>query len=114
MKVPPQVQCIWDSLKTTDKTHKTKLHCAILMKRNKVLAIATNRVGSRSQGCGYSDRTIHAEKNVVKKLGDVSQLKGCTLFVSRIGVHAHGSKPCDECVLFLNKCIQQYGLLCVA
>ena len=114
MKVPVPVQCIWDSLQVHEKAHKTKLHCAILMKRNKVLAVATNRVGSRSQGSGYSDRTIHAERNVVKKLGDLSLLRGCTLFVTRIGPHAHGSKPCEECVLFLEKCMANYGLSAVA
>ena len=113
MKLPKQVETIWQSFSTDDKSHKTKLHCAILMKRNKVLAIATNRVGSRSKGCGYSDRTIHAEKNVVKKLGDLSLLKGCTLYVSRISVHAHGSKPCEECTLFLRKCMIQWGLATV-
>lgn len=107
MKIPRVVQDIWDAVEESSSSHKTKLHCAVLVKRGKVLAVATNRVGSRSQGSGYSDRTIHAEKNVVKKLGDISLLRGCTLFVSRIGPIAHGSMPCDECVLFLEKCMAQ-------
>jgi hypothetical protein len=63
---------------------KTSFHVAMLVNRGKILKVASNRVGSRSQGCGFSDFTIHAEKNVVKQLGDLSQLKGCDLYVMRI------------------------------
>lgn len=91
--------------------HNTSLHFAVIIKRGKILATAQNRVGSRSRGCGYSDHTIHAERAVVKNLGNVSMLKGATLCVwrvSRMGVLP--SEPCNECRVFLKKCIDKYGL----
>jgi hypothetical protein len=100
------------------KTHKTSLHVAFLVKRNKVIAIATNKIGSRSKASGYSECTIHAEKNVVKQLGDIGQLRGATLYVIRIskcvakkGIDkVQNSEPCHDCHLFLEKCVKQYGL----
>ncbi len=95
----------------------TSFHVAMLVKRGKILRIASNRVGSRSQGCGFSNYTIHAERNVVKELGDVSQLKDCDLYVMRI--HRNrvteektfgNSAPCRDCQLFLEKCQRRYGL----
>lgn len=92
--------------------HRTQLHIATLTKRNKVIAVARNAVGSRSKGCGYSDSTIHAERAVVKRLGDVSQLRGCTLTVIRLNRKGDvmPSKPCHDCALFLEKCKTQWGL----
>jgi hypothetical protein len=90
----------------------TSLHHAIILKGNKVLASAFNKVGSRSKGCGYWEKTIHAEVNVVKSLGDLSQLKGATLVVVRHGVDGtlRCSKPCQNCRNFLQKCMDEYGL----
>jgi len=92
--------------------HKTHYHQAMITKRNKILAIAHNSVGSRSSGCGYSDQTIHAERAVVKNLGDLSQLRGATLYVYRFNAlgKLRDSKPCHDCQLFLEKCIEKYGL----
>lgn len=92
--------------------HKTSLHYAQIIKRNKILAFARNSVGSRSRGCGYSDMTIHAERAVVKKLGDVSKLVGATLIVWRVNPAGDilPSKPCSSCQLFLDKCKREYGL----
>lgn len=95
----------------------TSFHVAMLVKRGKILTIASNRIGSRSQGCGFSKYTIHAERNVVKSFGDVSQLRGCDMFVMRIHAnsitkekHFGNSAPCKECQIFLEKCQRQYGL----
>ena len=92
-------------------------HVAMLVRRGKILAVASNRLGSRSQGCGFSNYTIHAERNVVKQFGDLSKLKGCDLFVMRIvqnkmsGEKFFGnSEPCHECKVFLEKCQTEYGL----
>lgn len=92
--------------------HNTSLHHATIIRRNKVLASAFNRIGSRSRGCGYSEKTIHAEINVVKSLGDLSLLRGATLIVVRHGADGtlRGSKPCDDCQHFLEKCMREYGL----
>lgn len=92
--------------------HNTQLHYAKIMKRNKVLASSRNSIGSRSRGCGYSDRTIHAERAVVKRLGDLSQLDGCVLIVIRVNKQGElrGSEPCHECQKFLEKCMREYGL----
>ena len=93
------------------KPHNTYLHVAAIVKRGKVLATAENRVGSRSSGAGYSTHTIHAERAVVKKLGDISKLKGATLCVWRVSsLSVLPSKPCDECQIFLKKCMKEYGL----
>jgi hypothetical protein len=100
------------SARGLSRPHKTHLHYAQILCRNKVIAFARNSVGSRSRGCGYSDATIHAERAVVKKLGDTSKLAGCTLVVWR--VNAAGdllpSKPCPSCQVFLDKCKREYGL----
>jgi hypothetical protein len=45
---------------------------AVIVKRGQILAEATNNYGSRSRGSGYSKSSIHAERNVVKQLGDIS------------------------------------------
>lgn len=102
-------------VRESDKRSKYNLnhnHVAILMNRGKVVATATNQIGSRSSGSGYSDNTIHAEKNVIKKAGDISKIRGATLYVIRINrsFHTCNSKPCHECELFLRKCMNQYGL----
>jgi hypothetical protein len=91
----------------------THLHYATITKHGKEIACSRNRVGSRSRGCGYSNQTIHAERAVVKSLGDVSQLRGCTLTVIRLNKQNKimYSKPCASCVKFLEKCIKKYGLL---
>ena len=93
----------------------TYFHMAVILgKGGKIIAKATNRVGSRSSGCGYSDYTIHAERAVVKKLGDMSLLKGATLCVWRISTaNIMPSKPCTDCEIFLTKCMKKYGLLSV-
>ena len=92
--------------------HRTSLHYAQILKRNKVIAFARNSLGSRSRGCGYSDATIHAERAVVKRLGDTSKLQGCILIVWRVGPQGdiRPSKPCASCQLFLDKCKREYGL----
>jgi hypothetical protein len=100
------------------QSYKTSVHVAFLVKRNKVIAVATNRVGTRSRGCGYSDCTIHAEKNVVKELGNLEQMRGATMYVFRISKcrtklgmeKIQNSEPCYDCHLFLEKCVKNYGL----
>lgn len=94
------------------------IHVAVLVKRGKILASATNRNGSRSSGSGYGDRSIHAERNVVKALGDIQELRGADMYVMRIPrmkpnsppAEFKYSEPCDECKVFLNKCKKGYGL----
>jgi len=105
------------SLIECDKV-RISLHVAVISLRGKVIATATNRNGSRSSGSGYSTHSIHAEKNVVKQLGDVSRLRGADLYVMRITKdhkknnmnRLMSSKPCEECHAFLEKCMREYGL----
>lgn len=97
------------------QTDRTSFHLAILRKRHRIVAIASNRLGTRSRGSGYSRYTIHAEKNVIKTLGDISKIKGCDLFVMNIKSTSLGksfacSKPCHDCKKFLLKCQTEYGL----
>ena len=92
--------------------HRTHYHQAMIVNRNKILAIAHNSIGSRSRGAGYSAQTIHAERAVVKRLGDTSQLRGATLYVYRYNSldELRDSKPCYDCQIFLEKCMREYGL----
>ncbi len=96
--------------------HTTQAHIAILMKRGKIIEVASNSIGSRSKGAGYETRTIHAERAVIKKVGDMSKLNGATLIVIRImkGTREVGnSEPCHSCKCHLEKCIREHGLRCV-
>lgn len=94
------------------KKQQNHLIMAVIVLRGKVIAASTNKIGTRSKGCGYSDYTIHAEKAVVKELGDLSRLKGAIMYVWRLSTKQIGlmSKPCHDCTLFLEKCMKQYGL----
>ena len=101
------------SVDSISMKHKTQLHIAILMKRGKILEIASNSIGSRSKGSGYQERTIHAERAVLKKVGDISKLNGATLIVIRImrGTKEVGnSEPCHSCKCHLEKCMREHGL----
>jgi hypothetical protein len=93
--------------------HKTQAHIAIILQRGKVLAVASNSIGSRSKGSGYETRTIHAERAAIKKVGDTSKLNGATLIVIRImrGTKEIGnSEPCHSCKCHLEKCMREHGL----
>jgi hypothetical protein len=97
------------------QSHETSVHIAIVVLRGKIIAEATNRIGSRSKGSGYSAQTIHAERNVLKVLGDYNKLRDADIYVMRCGkgINAHNfinSKPCQGCECFLNKCMNKYGL----
>lgn len=96
--------------------HKTQVHIAVIIKRGKIIEIASNSIGSRSKGAGYDDITIHAERAVLKKVGDVSKLYGATLVVIRImrgTLEIGNSEPCHTCKRHLEKCIKKHGLRCV-
>jgi hypothetical protein len=100
------VEAVWNK-------HKTQAHIAVIVKRGKILEIASNAIGSRSKGCGYQERTIHAERAVIKKVGDMSKLNGATLIVIRImrGTKEVGnSEPCHSCKCHLEKCMREHGL----
>jgi len=99
--------------------HTTKLHVAIIVKRGKILAEATNKVASRSNGAAArgSKNYIHAERNVLRTLGDTNKLRGADMYVMRIGkvykqadVQFMYSQPCPECTVLLQKCMREYGL----
>jgi hypothetical protein len=101
------------SIDTVWAKHKTQLHIALLMKRGKVIEVASNSIGSRSKGCGYQERTIHAERAVIKKVGDMSKLDGAVLVVIRVmrGTGEVGnSEPCHSCRCHLEKCMRRHGL----
>jgi len=75
--------------------------------------MATNSIGSRSRGCGYDDRSIHAERAVLKKLGDYTKLAGAILVVIRISRGTNelvASEPCEHCRPHMEKCVKEYGL----
>jgi len=92
--------------------HNTEFHIARITRRRKVIAEARNKIGTRSRGSGWDDQSLHAERAVVKRLGDISQLNGCTLEVIRLNKSGkvRNSKPCENCNMFLQKCMREYGL----
>lgn len=94
------------------KVHNIEFHTATLRRRNKIIATSRNTIGTRSRGSGWDDQSLHAERAVVKRLGDISQLRGCTLEVIRLNKRGEvrNSKPCENCAMFLEKCIREYGL----
>jgi hypothetical protein len=112
-QVHPELQKLRRSLFTR---HKSNSHVAFIFgQRKALLAVAMNKVGSRSSGAGYSDCMIHAERAAIKQLGDMSKLKGATMVVVRVGVRGDLmiSKPCRECQPCLEKCMRKHGLRCV-
>ena len=98
------------------KSRLKNIHIAMILKGKKVIAVATNVLGTRAKGCGFTDRTIHAERAVIKKVGDYKLLQGAIMVVIRItcGIrNVSYSKPCEKCMPHLEKCIKKYGLKCV-
>jgi hypothetical protein len=101
------------SIPSARMRHRTKLHIAAVLKKGKVLEVAANKAGSRSKGCGYDNWTIHAERAVLKKIGDVTKLEGATLVVIRLArgsTEILNSEPCHSCRCHLEKCMKEYGL----
>jgi hypothetical protein len=99
--------------------HSTKMHVAILVKRGKILAEATNKIASRSNGAATrgSQNFIHAERNLLRTIGDISKLRGADIYVMRITtspttgeVEFRYSQPCPECTVLMEKCMREYGL----
>jgi hypothetical protein len=89
------------------------VHVAFLYgKGGNLLAVATNRLGSRSSGAGYSGCTIHAERAALKMIGDVSLLRGAKMVVLRVNRQGDllNSEPCSECRRHLEKAMCVYGL----
>jgi hypothetical protein len=106
-------ECVAASYASTCRSVRSSLHVAYLYGRGgAVLGVATNRVGSRSRGAGYSAMTIHAERAVLKAVGDTTLLRGATLAVIRVGNKGEllGSKPCEECTSALRSAMRKYGL----
>ena len=92
---------------------RSSFHIAFVYGRGgMLLGMATNRVGSRSSGAGFSAMTIHAERAALKAVGDISMLRGATLVVIRVD-HAgklKKSDPCEECEVHLRAAMRKYGL----
>ena len=101
------------SIDSLRKRHNTQLHFAMIIKRGKILTTAFNSIGTRSKGCGYDNYSIHAERAVIKKLGDLRQLNGASMVVIRIAKGKRdlvSSEPCHTCKCHLEKCMKEYGL----
>jgi hypothetical protein len=110
-KRPP----ILDQFLGSKSPHGSKLHVAILVKRNQVLATATNKLASRSNGASTrgSQQYIHAERNLLRSL-DTAQMRGADIYVMRLSSSSPTgfmySQPCEECTVLLTKCIKAHGL----
>jgi hypothetical protein len=91
----------------------TSLHVAAVYGRGgTLLALSTNRDGSRSSGAGFSNQTIHAERAAMKAVGDVTLLKDATLVVVRVtkAGKTASSAPCKECQAAIEAAMRKYGL----
>jgi hypothetical protein len=62
------------------------IHLAVLMKRGKIIADAYNNIVTKRYNTrkGQCTSTIHAERNVVRALGDISRIRGADMYVMRI------------------------------
>lgn len=117
LKIPKLLESY---LSIVDVHTTTKLHIAIIVQRGKIIAEARNEIASRSNGAASrgSMNYIHAEKNVVRTLGDISKLRGSVMYVMRIGKKFKNStdfafkysQPCPQCTVLLTKCMKSYGL----
>jgi hypothetical protein len=104
----------------TFKCITTKLHMALIIKNNKILAHGQNIVKSPSNGgtCCGSKEHMHAEKNAIRNLKNVYKLNGAQMIVFRIGkekknstsLQLQYSQPCLSCTKLLTKCMNKYGL----
>ena len=99
--------------------HATKFHLAIVVRRGRILASATNKEASRTNGAATrgSQNFIHAERNLLRTIGDYGKLRGSDVYVMRIRltgkddeVEFKYSQPCPECTVLLTKCMREYGL----
>ena len=92
--------------------HSKQLHFAAIIMRGKVIAMSRNIIGTRSRGSEYSESSCHAERAVVKQLGNMSLLRGAELFVWRVTRKnpASLSAPCPSCQVFLKVCMSKWGL----
>jgi hypothetical protein len=98
--------------------HSTSAHVAVLVKRGKIISVGLNKIGTRSKSAAHSFITIHAERNCIRQLGDLNEMRGAELYVVQVPRKQAGweegkflrSKPCDGCQKFLEKCIREYGL----
>ena len=90
-------------------------YAAILNRQHTVIAASFNKASTRSAGRGSSRFTRHAEMDVLKRLGDLTKLEGCTLVVTRFNTKADivGSRPCCECQTKLARVMRKYGLRAV-
>ena len=109
------IHTLLESLSLKDDSSICHTHAAVILRNNKVLANATNKVGSRSNGCGHSKYTIHAERNVIKKLGNKDLLAGAVLVVVRLKrvdgtLKFYYSEPCESCKTHLRKHMAEDGL----
>jgi tRNA(Arg) A34 adenosine deaminase TadA len=102
------------------KAITTKLHMALIVKNNKILAHGQNIVASPSNGgtCCGSKEHMHAEKNAIRNLKNIYKLNGAQMIVFRIGkqiknstsLQLQYSQPCLACTKLLTKCMNKYGL----
>ena len=109
-----------DDPRTTNMiyAHHTSIHQAVIVRRGQILATGINRLGNRSDGCGYYNSSIHAEVNALKNLGNLHKLRGASMYIMRFSrcQQKDGyerfmfSEPCPMCKVILNKCTRVYGL----
>ncbi len=88
----------------TMKHQRTSCHVALVFSKRRLIAIGQNLLGGRNM--------IHAEADAIRKVGDLSKLRGAVLVVIRIGRTGdiRYSAPCHSCQCLIDKCKREYGL----
>jgi hypothetical protein len=104
------VDSTFDSVKTKRKFTQ-QVHFAVIIKRNKVIAMANNKFSNFLPHLW----SLHAERAVVRNLGNMEKLRGSILFVWRSTETTKklDSEPCPNCRIFLQSLIDKWGLKCV-
>ena len=104
------VESTFESVKVKRKFTQ-QVHFAAIIKRNKVIALANNTFSKFLPHLW----SLHAERAVVRTLGNLQKLRGSTLFVWRSTETSKklDSEPCPNCRIFLQSLIDKWGLKCV-
>jgi hypothetical protein len=88
------------------------IHVAVIMNKKNIVSVATNRLGNRSKGVGFSTSTLHAEMHAIKQVKNLKLLENCRMYVFRQNKFGFPmmSAPCKECRVKLEVVMKKWGL----
>ncbi len=85
------------ALKRSKKSDCLYKHCAVIVKKNRIISIGHNRRASpmmKREG----QHTIHAEHDAIRRAKE--DLRGASMYIMRFNKHGNArlSKPCVRCI----------------